>query len=57
MDRGRSRPRITAIVAVAAGSSAITTAPWLADVLVRAKVVRKGKPATIPPATTAKRNH
>ena len=33
---GRSWPRSTAIVAVAAGSSAMTTAPWLAGTEVRA---------------------
>ena len=33
---GRSRVRSTAITAVAAGSRAITTAPWLAGVVVRA---------------------
>jgi len=54
---GRSWPRITAIVAVAAGSSAITTAPWLAGTEVRAKEVSSGNPTTTPPATTAIRAH
>ena len=54
---GRSRPRRTAAVAVAAGSSAITTAPWLAGVVVSAKEVSRGKPTTTPPATTARRAH
>ena len=41
--RGRSRPRRTAAVAVAAGSRAITTAPWLAGTVVSAKEVSSGK--------------
>src|SRR5687768_15309784 len=54
---GRSFPRIAAITAVAAGSSAITTAPWLAGAVVSAYEVSSGKPSTTPPATTASRAH
>ena len=54
---GRSWPRRTAIVAVAAGSSAMTTAPWLAGAVVSAYEVSSGKPTTTPPPTTASRAH
>ena len=54
---GRSRPLRTAAVAVAAGSRAMTTAPWLAGVVVSAKDVSKGNPITMPAATTASRAH
>ena len=35
----------------------MTTAPWLADAVVRANEVRRGNPTTTPPATTARRSH
>src|SRR6478609_8434207 len=54
---GRSCPRSTAITAVAAGRSAMTTALWLADAVVSANDVSTGKPTTTPPATTASRTH
>ena len=54
---GRSCPRSTAVTAVAAGSSAMTTAPWLAEAVVSAYDVSSGNPATTPPATTASRAH
>src|ERR687896_577716 len=54
---GRSLPRTTAITAVAAGSRAMTTAPWLAGAVVSAYDVSSGKPTTMPPATTASRAH
>ena len=54
---GRSRPLRTAAVAVAAGSRAMTTAPWLAGVVVSAKDVSKGNPITMPAATTASLAH
>ena len=45
------------MTAVAAGSRAITTAPWLAGAVVSAYDVSSGNPATTPPATTASRAH
>ncbi len=54
---GRSRPRSTAITAVAAGSTPMTTAAWLAGAVVNAYEVSIGKPTTMPPATTASRPH
>ena len=50
---GCSRARATATSAVAAGSSAIITAPWLADAVDSAYVVIIGKPSTTPAATTS----
>ena len=54
---GRSLLRSTAATAVAAGSSAMTTALWTAGAVVSANEVNSGKPTTIPPATTASRRH
>ena len=54
---GCSLVRSTAATAVAAGSSAITTAPWAAGAVVNANDVSNGKPTTTPPATTASRRH
>jgi hypothetical protein len=45
------------MTAVAAGRSAITTAPWLAGAVISAYEVSRGNPATMPPATTASRAH
>lgn len=54
---GRSPVRSTTATAVAAGSSPITTAPWLAGAVVNANDVSSGNPRTTPAATTARRDH
>ena len=54
---GDSPARSTANTAVQAGSSAITTAPWVASTWRSASAVKSGKAATTPNATIASERH
>ncbi len=54
---GCSCPRRTVITAVTAGSTAITTAAWLAGTVRSANDVSSGNPTTMPAPTTASRAH